>query len=164
MKTGPIELSLQEVLFLIGMQEQTGELELESGNNMGSMLFYQGTILHASSPYSRAIGDLLVDDGIISEADLIETLELQKKNRDIPVGILLLKAGKITFEIIEMMVQEQIRIAVREFQSWGNINYNFTSSEIKPFDRINVPVHEFIEPTVLQSAAKFLSLPSHTSL
>jgi hypothetical protein len=160
MKNESLDLSLQDVLLLVGMQERTGELDLESGNNIGSILFYRGAIRHASSPYARAIGDLLVEDGLISEADLIETLSLQKTNRDTPVGILLLNTGKVTFEIIEMMVHEQIRNSMKEFQTWKGIKYSFVNKEIKPCDRISLPVHEFVGSSVLQSAAKFLAMPS----
>jgi hypothetical protein len=52
--------SLQDVLFIIGLQLRTGELALESGNNIGTTLLHKGKILQAFSPYSRAIGNLLV--------------------------------------------------------------------------------------------------------
>jgi hypothetical protein len=60
------------------MQHRTGELTLESGNNIGTILLYKGDILQAFSPYSRAIGDLLVEVGLIIETELIDTLKLQK--------------------------------------------------------------------------------------
>ena len=78
--------TVADILLLIAMQGLTGELELESGNNVGSMLFYQGRILHALSPYSRAIGDLLVEDGLVTEAELIDTLKLQKTQTHTPLG------------------------------------------------------------------------------
>jgi len=102
--------SVQDVMLVIGMQSRTGELVLESGNNIGTILFYKSKILHASSPYSRTIGDLLVEAGMITDADLIETLALQKKDpARTPMGTLLMKNGKVPYEVIEMMVQEQIR-------------------------------------------------------
>lgn len=149
--------SLQDFLFLIGMQARTGELVMESGNNIGTILFYQGKIRHAFSPYSRAIGDLLVEAGVITDTELIEMLMLQKKNPVSPLGSLLLKSGKITFEVIEMMVHEQIRRALKEFQCWKDIKFSFAYKDIKPFDRIQLTVHEFIRPEVLQSAVSFLA-------
>jgi hypothetical protein len=50
------------------------------------MLLHKGKILQAYSPYSRAIGDLLVEDGIISEAELLDTLKLQKMSPSSPLG------------------------------------------------------------------------------
>jgi hypothetical protein len=137
---------------LIAMQGLTGELEIESGNNIGSMLFYQGRILHALSPYSRAIGDLLVEDGLVTEAELIDTLKLQKTQTHTPLGCLFLHSGKVSFEIIEMMVHAQIREAVKEFLTWDRLSFGFSKKEIQPYDKINMVVHEFIPPSVLESA------------
>jgi hypothetical protein len=146
-----------DVLLLIAMQGLTGELELESGNNIGSMLFYQGRILHALSPYSRAIGDLLVEDGLITETELIDMLKLQKTQAHTPLGCLFLHSGKVSFEIIEMMVHAQIREAVKEFLTWERLSFGFVKKDIQPYDKINMVVHEFIPPAVMTTAKLYLS-------
>jgi hypothetical protein len=158
MKTNTLALTLSDALFILGMHSRTGELVVESGNNIGTLLLHEGKILQAFSPYSRAIGDLLVEDGLVSENELMETLKLQKKNENIPLGALLLKTGKVTFEVIEMMVHEQIRQAMKEFYAWNNVNFSFTDKHIKPFDRINLSVSEFLPVSTIQSAKAFLSL------
>jgi len=157
MKSDALGFSLQDILLLVGMQCRTGELVLESGNNIGTILLHKGKILQAFSPYSRAIGDLLVEDGLINESELLETLKLQKKSAYAPLGSLLLKTGKVTFEVIEMMVHEQVRQALKEFQAWSDLSYSFVDKDIQPYDRINLLVHEFIMPGTLQSAAAFVS-------
>lgn len=158
MKADSSGFSLHEMLFLAGMRLRTGELVLEAGNNIGTILFHKGKIIQAFSPYSRAIGDLLVEDGLLSETELIETLKFQKKSADSPLGGMLLKTGKITFEVVEIMVMEQIRLSVKEFLSWKDPNFTFTDKDIQPYDRIHLPTHEFINPDILQFAASFLSL------
>jgi hypothetical protein len=147
--------NLPDILLLIAMQGLTGELELESGNNIGSMLFYQGRILHALSPYSRAIGDLLVEKGLVTEAELIDTLKEQKMHAHTPIGSLLLNSGRVSFETVEMMVQAQIREAVKEFITWERLSFGFVKKEILPLDKINMAVHEFIPPEVLASAKRY---------
>ncbi len=147
--------SLQDVILFLGLQGRTGELVLESGNNIGTMIFHQGRILQAFSPYSRAIGDLLVEDGIITEVELLETLKLQKQNSVSPIGALFLKLGKVSFEVIEMMVQEQIRQSVGEFNKWGKLRLSFVDKSIEPFDRIHLTVHEFITPETFNAARNF---------
>ena len=147
---------MPDILLLIAMQGLTGELEIESGNNIGSMLFYQGRILHALSPYSRAIGDLLVEDGLVTETELIDTLKLQKTQTHTPIGCLFLHSGRVSFEIIEMMVHAQIREAVKEFLSWERLSFGFVKKEIQPYDKINMLVHDFIPPAILTSAKQHL--------
>jgi Domain of unknown function (DUF4388) len=160
MKTNYLDLSLSDILLLIGVQARTGELVVEAGNNIGTILFHRGNILQAFSPYSRAIGDLLVEDGLITEIELLETLKLQKMNAYTPLGALLLKTGKVTFEVIEMMVHEQIRQAVNEFKSWKGLNYSFSAKDIVPFDRIHLPTQEFIPAETIHAAKTFLSYES----
>jgi glutaredoxin-related protein len=151
------EFNLQDVLLLIGLTERTGELALESGNNIGNMLFYRGMILRSISPYSRAIGDLLVEEGFITEMELIETLKRQKKNSISPIGSLLLKTGKVSFEVLEEMVHEQIRQSVKEFKTWENISLSFQEKDILPADGIHLMIHEFLTEQTLKNAIHFLS-------
>ena len=158
MKNNPLGLNIADVLFLSGMRSRTGELVIESGNNIGTVLIHNGKILQAVSPYSRAIGDLLVEEGRISEADLIETLKIQKKEEYVPLGGLLLKTGKVTLEMIEKMVFEQIRQSIQEFQTWDDVNFSFLDKELKPYDRISLNVHEFIPPRIVEAARSFLAV------
>jgi len=158
MKNNPLGLNIADVLFLSGMRSRTGELVIESGNNIGTVLMHNGKILQAVSPYSRAIGDLLVEEGRISEADLIETLKIQKKEEYVPLGGLLLKTGKVTLEMIEKMVFEQIRQSIQEFQTWDDVNFSFLDKELKPYDRISLNVHEFIPPRTVEAARSFLAV------
>ncbi len=155
-------LKLHHALLLIGIEERTGELIMESGNNIGTILCHQGMILQAFSPYSRAIGDLLVEDGLITEAELLETLRLQKMNAYMPLGALLLKTGKVTFEVIEMMVQEQIKQAIKEFQSWDGVALAFSDKNITPYDHIRMTARDFIPAEILNAAKSFLSLSAQS--
>lgn len=145
-----------DVLFLVGLQSRTGELVMESGNNIGSILVHEGMILQAYSPYSRAMGDLLVDEGIITESELLEALAQQKKDMSMRLGTLLMKMGKVNFETIERLVHDQIRKAICDFESWENIHFSFIQKKLSPFDRIHMPVHEFIRPETIQTALSFI--------
>ena len=157
MKRDCTGFDLKDIFLLISLRERTGELVLESGNNIGSMVFHKGNILQAFSPYSRAIGDLLVEEGIITEAELLETLRQQKLNGISPIGCLFLKTGKISLETIETMVHAQIRQAVKEFSAWGKLQVGFQEKDVQPIDHIQLPVNEFIPPDVIQSARQFIT-------
>lgn len=158
MKTDSLGFSLQDILLLLSIHERSGELVMEAGNNIGTILFHKGKIIQAFSPYSRAFGDLIVEDGLISESELLETLTYQKKSNYVPLGGLLLKAGKVTFGVIEMLVKEQIRQSVKEFETWKNLSVTFVDKDVQPYDGIYLLVHEFIDAATLKSIANFLSL------
>ncbi|MHB8845098.1 MAG: DUF4388 domain-containing protein [Nitrospirota bacterium] len=155
MKADISGFKLHDILLLIGLEGRTGELTLESGNNIGSLLFHDGKILLAFSPYTRAIGDLLVEQGVLTDAELLDVLKQQMTGPHTPVGTLLLKTGKVTFSIIETMVQEQIRNAVQDFSMWSPLDFNFAKKDIKPFDSINLPVYEFIPQEFVKSSLVF---------
>lgn len=149
--------SIYDVLFLIGLQARTGELVMESGNNIGSILLHDGAILQAFSPYSRAIGDLLVEESVITESELLEALHVQKNDPNIPLGTVLLKTGRVSFDMVERLVHDQIRKAVEDFRAWQNIHFSFIPKAITPFDRIHLPIHEFIRPDAVKTALTFLA-------
>ncbi len=157
MQNHPLILNLEDALFLIGLHKRTGELIIEGGNNIGSLLFHDGRILLAFSPYSRAIGDLLVEGGLISEGELIETLKVQKRSAYAPVGALLHRMGRVDYDTIESLVCRQIREAVAEFRSWRNVSYSFVDKEIAPLDRIHLTVNEFLDTPAFASAAALLA-------
>ena len=148
---------MPDILLLIGMKARTGELLLESGNNIGSLVFHEGNILQAFSPYSRAIGDQLVEGGLITEAELLEALNQQKQNPGRPIGKLLMNTGKVSLEIIEALVHEQIRQSVKEFSGWDPLHISFINKEIKRIDRIQVPVQKFISPGTMEFAQVFFA-------
>ncbi len=128
---------------------------------------HRGKILQAFSPHTRAIGDLLADDGLITESELIESQRIQKRNEYAPLGGLLIMMGKVTIEVIEMMVHEQIRHAMKEFQSWTDVNLSFTDKEMKPFERINLGVQEFLPQEIIEVLKTFLTVvmsPFHPRL
>jgi len=149
--------SIESILVLIGLQARTGELIIESGNSIGSMIFHDGKILQSFSPYARAIGDLLVEGGAVTEVELLEILDAQKNKGYSPVGFMLMKAGKVSFEVIEMMVHEQIRDAVKVFKAWKDLSFSFVDKVIDPFDAIHLPVYEFIDNETLRTAMDSLS-------
>ena len=149
--------TLCDALLMIGLAGRTGELIVESGNNIGSLFFHEGRILLAFSPYTRAIGDLLVEQEVLTDAELLDVLKQQMTGPHTPVGSLLLKTGKVTFTIIETMVQEQIRRAIKDFSSWNPLDFNFITKNVQPFDTIHLPVYEFIPADIINSTLVFVA-------
>lgn len=156
-------ITLIEALILIALEKRSGELVIESGNNIGSLVFYEGRILLAFSPYTRAIGDLLVEKGVLTDGELLDVLKQQRTGPHTPVGTLLLKTGKVSFDNIQSMVQDQIRMAVGDFLSWKNIDCNFVVKDIQPFDSINLPVYEFLPQETVHALLAFTSDLAHVT-
>lgn len=161
MNTTKSIFELHDLLFLIGAEARTGELVIESGNNIGSLLFHEGKILLAFSPYTKAIGDRLVEQGVINEAELIDVLKQQLARPPIPVGMILMQSGKISYSMLENLIQEQIRSAIKDFSAWKPAEFIFMKKILHPVDGIHLTVHEFLPPDLLHATRAFLSnLPS----
>jgi hypothetical protein len=156
MKVAKSGFSLLDIMLLIGLERLTGELTIESGNNIGTILFHDGKILLAFSPYTRAIGDVLVDEGTVTDAELLKILQQQRIGPYTPMGFLLRKTGKVTFDTIETMVQDQIRGAITDFLSWDPIEVVFAKKDVQPFDTIHMPIYEFLPSDILRSAVAFV--------
>ena len=99
---------------------------------------------------------------MLTDAELLDVLKQQMTGPHTPVGTLLLKTGKVTFSVIENMVQEQIRRAVKDFSSWKPLDFNFVRKDIRPFDSIHLPVYEFIPSDVAQSSVVFVAGMANT--
>ncbi|MDH4164697.1 MAG: DUF4388 domain-containing protein [Nitrospirota bacterium] len=147
---------LADLLLLIGIEGRTGELVIESGNNIGSLLFHQGNILVAFSPYTKAIGDKLVDLGFLTEAELLSALKEQRSGPPLPLGCLLIRSGKVKIGIIQQLVHEQVRNAIMDFNSWKPVEFNFIIKDIQPVDSIHLTVHDFIPGDMKRRAQKFI--------
>lgn len=161
MQTTRSSLQLPDLLLIIGIEKRTGELVVESGNNIGSLLFHEGRILIGFSPYTRAIGDQLVEQGVISEAELLSALKEQRAGASGPLGSILIARGKVSLAAVEQLVHEQIRKAVADFTAWNPIEFNFVQRSILPADSIHLPVFEFLPPDMLASLRAFVrDIPS----
>jgi hypothetical protein len=56
-----------------------------------------------------------------------------------------------------MMVQEQIRKAIKDFLAWKDVDCTFQKREVKPFDSINLPVYEFLTAEAVKAALVFVA-------
>jgi len=156
MKAETSGFKLHDMLLLIGLEGRTGELVVESGNNIGTLLFHDGKILLAFSPYTRTIGDILVEQGVLTDGELLDVLKQQLIGPHMPTGMLLQKTGKVTFKAIEIMVQEQIRRAIKDFNEWSPLEFSFVQKDIRSFDGIHLPVYEFLPPDIAKAAFVFV--------
>jgi hypothetical protein len=77
---------------------------VESGDNICTLLFQDEKILLAFSPYTRAIGDLLVEQGVLTDDELLDGMKQQMTGLHTPAVTLLLETGKVTSKIIKTMV------------------------------------------------------------
>ena len=64
------DVPLADVMQFIHLGRRTGTLSLQRGSELGEITFHHGAIVGARSPASRKIGELLLEEGILEQADL----------------------------------------------------------------------------------------------
>ena len=122
------EASLPDVLQLLALGHKTGCLSLSDRANLGSIYFDKGQISYASIVNRPdRLGDILVKNDRITQAQLAAAIERQATERDKRLGELLVDQGAISRENLEHYMRVQIEEAVLYLFTWSRGNFSFES-------------------------------------
>jgi hypothetical protein len=138
--------TLEDILLITSLQQKTGELTLETERGRGTLRFLNGNIVDSDSPGTRAIGDLLVMRGMLTEKDVEASLLKQKSNpQSGKIGSIFVEEGRVDSFCIQNMVKEQIFSAIEDFSTWKNVCFSFQEKEVIASDDIHVSLTDIIE-------------------
>ncbi|MEP6493041.1 MAG: DUF4388 domain-containing protein [bacterium] len=120
------EASLPDVLQLLSMGKKTGCLSVAHRNNFGYIYFDKGRICYASVVNRRdRLGDMLVKNAVITQAQLDGAIGLQDRKRDKRVGELLVESGALSLQELHAAINVQIQEAVYYLFTWNQGTFNF---------------------------------------
>jgi tetratricopeptide (TPR) repeat protein len=120
------EASLPDVLQLLAMGKKTGCLAVTHRSNFGYIFFEKGRICYASIVNRRdRLGDMLVKNSVISQAELDSAIAAQAKTRDKRIGELLVEQSALSREELHQYVRRQIEEAVYFLFTWMQGTFNF---------------------------------------
>jgi len=120
------EASLPDVLQLLAMGKKTGCLSVAHRNNFGYIYFDKGRICYASVVNRRdRLGDMLVKNAVITQAQLDGAIGLQDRKRDRRVGELLVESGALSLQQLHTAINVQIQEAVYYLFTWNQGTFNF---------------------------------------
>ncbi len=120
------EASLPDVIQLLALGRKTGCLAVADRQNFGYTYFDDGRIIYASIVNRRdRIGDLLVRNGRITDAQLRAAVDLQAGDRDRKLGEILVELGHITRAELEDHIRVQVEEAVYFLFTWSSGTFNF---------------------------------------
>ncbi|HET7040572.1 MAG TPA: DUF4388 domain-containing protein, partial [Gemmatimonadales bacterium] len=126
------EASLPDVLQLLALGRKTGCLAVADKQNFGYIYFDEGRINYASIVNRRdRLGDILVKNGKISEAQLDQAIAMQEEFRDQKLGEILVNIGAIQRPELEEYMRVQIEEAVYFLFTWTSGTFNFEAG-VKP--------------------------------
>jgi len=137
------DFALPDILQLIGIQRKTGILTLENEDDKVTVKFQDGQVVGAdtaSEGVESRLGSVLVRTGRITEAQLAEALQTQRKTLQ-RLGHILVQNEMITSdELVEGLNVQSTQILYRLFR-WSEGTYDFQAVEKIDYDRSHfVPI------------------------
>ena len=125
------EASLPDVLQLLAMGKKTGCLSVTHRNDFGYIYFDRGRICYASIVNRRdRLGDMLVKNAVISQAQLDAAVAMQNRRRDKRLGELLVELGPLTLQQLHDAIHVQIQEAVYFLFTWNQGTFNFEADGV----------------------------------
>lgn len=120
------EAGLADVCHLLALGLKTGCLSVTDGSKFGQIYFDRGRITFATIVNRRdRLGDLLLQQGAVTQAQLDEAVEEQARRGDRRLGEILLDMGFIDTETLTACIQHQIQEAIYYLFSWRRGNFQF---------------------------------------
>jgi tetratricopeptide (TPR) repeat protein len=119
------EASLPDVIQLISMGQKTGILTVTEKEHFGSITFFKGNIVDSYLINRKnRIGEILVASGEMSEEQLDEALEIQKKT-GAKIGKILMKEKFVREDTLITHLRQQIQETIITMMTWENGYFNF---------------------------------------
>ena len=147
------EASLPDVLQLLALGGKTGCLSVTHRSNFGYIYFDRGRISYASIVNRRdRLGDILVKNAVISQAQLDAAIEAQRHQRDVRLGELLVAQGALAREALFAHIRMQIEEAVYFLFTWAEGTFNFEPDTVPDSQDIIVSINP--ESLLLEGARR----------
>jgi tetratricopeptide (TPR) repeat protein len=120
------DLSVPDVLQLLAMGKKSGCLSVTHRQSFGYIYFDKGRICYASIVNRRdRLGDILVKNGLITQAQLDQAVTGQNTERDKRLGEILVERQFIAREELHRYIRLQIEEAVYYLFTWNQGTFNF---------------------------------------
>jgi hypothetical protein len=126
------DFGIADILQLIGQQQKTGMLHLRSRDQEVQVGFQDGNIVKAESATRNKrdlIGNMLVRAGVITQAQLDEALDTQRRTLK-RLGDVLVSSGMMAREHFAQMMQLQSTETLYQLFSWKSGTYEFEQGEV----------------------------------
>lgn len=147
------DFGLADILQLIGIQRKTGVLTVENEEDAVVVRFLEGQVVGADTRQrniENLLGSVLVSTGRITEAQLQESLRIQKGTLQ-RLGYILVQCGFVGEEDLQEALRVQVSQIVYRLFRWRTGRYHFAPSEHVEYDRENfVPIS--VETILMEGA------------
>jgi len=141
------DLGLGDILQIVSLSRKSGLLNLGCGGVKGKIFFNDGQVVAAVSTAKKiSIGAVLVKEGVLptTSQDQVDARVGAQADAEAVKGILV-GEFKVSAEIVEEKIREQIETVVFSFFTWPEGTFSFELQDIeKEKAALNDPDHAFV--------------------
>jgi len=121
------DLGLGEILQIVSLSRKSGVLSLFSRGREGTIVFRQGQVIRATIDGQQShLGQLLLKNGVITEATLRKALTLQEQEGgEERLGELLTQRFSVAADLVEEVARQQIENTVYALFAWSEGSFDF---------------------------------------
>ncbi|MHB8418973.1 MAG: DUF4388 domain-containing protein [Myxococcales bacterium] len=137
------DFGIADIFQLIGHQTKTGVLHLTAKDEEVHIAFSNGSIVRADTSSRRRrdlLGTMLLNAGILSQKQLDQALETQRRTLQ-RLGDILVEKRFISTEQLKEMYQLQVSETIYRLFGWKSGNYEFEQGAVEFDPAIVAPIH-----------------------
>ena len=121
---------------MLSSEKKTGILKIVSGEKRSSICLKSGKIIAATCNWGVQLGQILLDNGMISKENLQKSLEGAKASGK-PLGEVLLSSGYIGHDALMEAIRFQIHEVAKDILFWKEGEFQYRDCILK-FDQAGV--------------------------
>ncbi|HZM69441.1 MAG TPA: DUF4388 domain-containing protein [Candidatus Cryosericum sp.] len=152
--TGSLDtMALPDLLQWASRARKTGTLVLRAGSVVKKIHFQGGDIIGSSSTDPRDyLGQVLLSEGLISEQQLKEAMDLQAQTR-LMLGRILVQRGLVTEMRMAGVLRYKAEETVYSLFLWTDAEFEFLDGELPPGDLVLISVQ--VEEVLLEGVRRY---------
>lgn len=133
--------SVAEVFQLLSFSRKTGTLGLQRQEEVAMVYFRQGNVIYAYTPQQKIpLGELLVQQGVLTQNHLTTALTEKEKNPNRRIGEVFVKQGFISRSQMEEAVRRQVEDLIYRLLHWEAGNFKFYENEFPTEEEILIQI------------------------
>ncbi len=130
------EYSIDDLFFLIALKKQSGRLIITNDTQTITVAFENGRLFHMQQskdvPFDNRLGTMLLRGGFITESQLKDALERNKRTGQ-PLGYILINAGYINQDRLQGPLKLQMEEHLQKLFSWKQGTFVFESGKVETY-------------------------------
>ena len=146
-------MTLPDVLQWASRGQKSGTLALRSGSVTKNIYLKAGVIVGSSSNDPRDyLGQVLLSEGLISERQLKEAMDLQARTR-VMLGRILVQWNLVTEERVAAVLRHKAEETIYSLFLWADADFEFLQDDLPPGDQVLISIK--VEDVLMEGLRRY---------